>query len=588
MTQLLESQGPVLVVDDSLTIRKLLEMALARAGIPCECAALGRDGLLLAKRLRPRLILLDYVLPDVRGTEVCTELARDPLTAGVPVVVMSGKGDDIRPLFKTERTVIDFVAKPFSPAEILNVIERAARTQKPAAAPVVAATAAAAPASTLPEPQPSLRDPLEAAARVLFGALRERLAKVPEWLPEAAGQPPAAFLARRLLTPEVVGNVLTGLTPLVASTAPAPSQNEPVFAGSTTFLQLPNLLRLIADSHRTGVLRLGSAHGEDGALAWFARGDLQLAAPRDAAAGVRLLAGAGIASEPGRTTVMPTGSDVVPAVLAAHQAGAGATLALLGRQTLVRLMGEGPLAWEWRDLPQLPESVAALAGPGISLDQLLLDRLRLVDDWSQIELDVHSLGQVCGRAPDVRTRLPRFTLSPEEARVLQHVDGRRSVQDLVTRANLSTFETFHILYRLIQVRLVTPAPVDPPVMGPVLVCGSDDATCAPLSAWLEQRADRTRCRAVAPAQLLESIAEQAPRLVLIDLAGTPGEAALAAAIRNRIETADARLVAVVPHTDRKRVAELRSAGFDEILVRPIHLNTIGRLLNDTQTPGTTP
>jgi DNA-binding response OmpR family regulator len=585
MTDNLDLNGPVLIVDDSLTIRKLLEMTLTRAGIPCECAALGREGLALAKRLRPRLILLDYVLPDVRGSEICTELARDPLTADVPVVVMSGKGDDIRPLFKAERTVVDFVAKPFSPAEILHVIERAVRSRTPAA---TAPTTAPATTALQPEAQSAPRDPREAAAKVLFNAMRERLAKVPEWLLEAAGQPPAAFLARRLFTSEVVGNVLTGMTTLVAPAVTSPTPAEAVFAGSTTFLHVPNLLRLIAESHRTGVLRLGSAQGEDGALVWFARGDLQLAAPRDAAAGTRLLVNAGIVSEPGRTSAVSATADLVPAVIAAHHADAGEALAVLGRQTLVRLMGEGPLAWDWKDLPQLPEAIIALAGTGISLDQLLLDRLRLVDDWSQIELDVHSLGQTCARAPDVRERLQRFTLTADEARVLQHVDGRRSVQDLVTRTSLSTFETFHILYRLIQVRLVTSAPPSQALAAPVLLCGSDESTSVPLSNWLEKRADRLRCLSVEPAQLVACITQQAPRLVLIDLAGTPGEAALAAAIRGQIETADARLVALVPQADRARVAELRTVGFDDVLVRPIHLNAIGRLLQDAQSPGSSP
>jgi DNA-binding response OmpR family regulator len=467
MTEHLSEQGPVLVVDDSLTIRKLLEMTLVRAGIPCECAVLGREGLTLARKLRPRLILLDYVLPDVRGTEVCSELARDPLTADIPVVIMSGKGDDIRPLFKTERTVVDFVAKPFSPAEILNVVERAVRSR----APVPGNEAAAQPtiSALVTETPTTIRDPREAAAKVLFSALRERLAKIPEWLQETAGQPPVPFLARRLLTPDVVGNVLTGLAPLLTPTERASTASETLFAGSTGFLHLPQLLRLIADSHRTGVLRLGSPQGEDGALVWFARGDLQLAAPRDAAAGARLLINAGIAAEPGRSFITPATADLVPAVVAAHHAQAGEALALLGRQTLVKLMGDGPMAWDWKELAQLPEPIIALAGTGISLDQLLLDRLRLVDDWSQIELDVHSLGQICARAPDVRARLPRFTLTAEEGRVLQHVDGRRSVQELVTRTNLSTFETFHILYRLIQVRLVTAAPPSQALVGPVLI-----------------------------------------------------------------------------------------------------------------------
>ena len=76
--------APVLVIDDSLTIRKLLEMALERAGHPFEVAGNGREGLALAARLQPKLILLDYVLPDLKGSEVCDALAAEPATAAIP------------------------------------------------------------------------------------------------------------------------------------------------------------------------------------------------------------------------------------------------------------------------------------------------------------------------------------------------------------------------------------------------------------------------------------------------------------------------------------------------------------------------
>lgn len=595
------NDGPVLVIDDSLTIRKLLEMTLGRAGHAHEMASLGREGLTLARRVKPRLILLDYVLPDVKGTEVCEELDRDPVTADVPVVIMSGKGDDIRPLFKSRRTVVDFVAKPFSPAEILHVIARAlgrgapasppttSVTERPATAAYTAtysATPAATATATATEPA---RDHREAAAKVLFGALRERLARVPEWLVEVDGQPAAPFLARRLLTPEVVGSVLNGLTPLIgapAAVAAAPLPTASPFAGSTAFLPVLQLLRLVADTHRTGVLRLG---GDDGVDAWFERGDLRLASPREAAAGRRVLATAGMAEEPGRAAGWSGAARTagVPlAVVVADECGPAGSAALrtIGRQALVRQAAEGPVEWSWNDLPALPEPVARTARP-ISIDQLALDRLRLVDDWSQVELDVRSLGQVCERAPGMRQRLPLFELTPEEAKVLLLVDGRRPVKDVLERSGLSTFDVFHILYRLIQVRLAQPRG-DAPARrtGPVLLCAGD-GVAGPLADWLGRRGETLA--ACATGDLLERILDAAPRLALVDLDGVADPAVLARSVRARLEVSDTPLVALAPRADRGLLRALGDAGYDRVLAKPVHLNAIGRLLDGLE-PGASP
>lgn len=559
----------------------------------------------MARRVKPRLILLDYVLPDVKGTEVCEELDRDPSTADVPVVIMSGKGDDIRPLFKSRRTVVDFVAKPFSPAEILHVIARALGRGAPSAAgaatvvnerpttSVYTATYSATPAATATAMEP-VRDQREVAARILFGALRERLARVPEWLIEVDGQPAAPFLARRLLTPEVVGSVLSGLTPLIgAPLAIAAAQTLPAaspFAGSTAFLPVLQLLRLVADTHRTGVLRLG---GDDGVDAWFERGDLRLASPREATAGRRVLATAGMAEEPGRAagwSGAARAAGVPLAVVVADECGpAGSTaLRIIGRQALVRQTAEGPVEWSWSDLSALPESVARVARP-ISIDQLALDRLRLVDDWSQVELDVRSLGQVCERAPGMRTRLPLFELTPEETRVLLLVDGRRPVKDVLERSGLSTFDVFHILYRLIQVRLVQPRG-DAPARrsGPVLVCaaiGAGDGVAGPLADWLGRRGEALA--ACAPDALLERILAASPRLVLVDLDGVADPEALARSVRARLEVSDTPLIALAARTDRGLLRALGEAGYDRVLAKPVHLNAIGRLL-DGHEPGASP
>ena len=592
--------GPVLIIDDSLTIRKLLEMALDRAGQPYEVAALGREGIALAKRLRPRLVLLDYVLPDIKGNEVCDALAGDPLTAGVPVVIMSGKGDDIRQLFRHQRTVVDFIAKPFSPAEILHVMQRVLGT--PAAetngsdgpitrsfsAPAAPAAAVAAPLPTSPS-SPS-REAKEAAAKVLFSALRDRLARVPEWLAESGGQPPAPFLARRLLTPEVVGTVLAGLAPI---NAPAPvmvSETPTEFAGSTGFLPLLQLLRLAAESHRAGELRLGGANG----LSVFCeRGQVVLVAPRDPGAARRVLASVGHSEDPVR--IMGWESEArsggVPAALAAAaEAGASGAeiLARLARQGLVQLANQGPVTYAWHDLPALPSAVQTLISltPPLALGQLALDRLRQVDDWSQIELEVRSLGQVCARPADFATRLGEFTLTPTETAVLLQVDGRRPVQEILERTGLSTFDVFHVLYRLLQVRLIELPGDHVQATGAVLLVDADEAGIAsPLAAWLGRRDTPLDLVRVSAAEVVSSIQAHLPRLALIDLDAVGGTGSnLPQAIRGELTTSAVPLAALVTWADRNRRKALKAAGWDQVLVKPVHLHAIGHLLSGRTTP----
>jgi DNA-binding response OmpR family regulator len=597
------ADGPVLVIDDSLTIRKLLEMTLQRAGFTPELATLGSEGLALARRLRPRLILLDYVLPDAKGTAICDELERDPLTADVPVVIMSGKGDDIRPLFRGRRAVVEVIAKPFAPAEIMHVVTRAlARTAATAPRPAVvlpvpAMVPAAAVEAPVQEPPTGAhaRDPREVAARVLFAALRDRLARVPEWLADVGTQPPAQFLARRLLTPDAVGAVMTGLTPLLKTVepapapAPVPAAPAPGFAGSTSFLALLPLLRVVAETHRTGVLHVGS--GEDGLDAWFDRGDLRLAVPCAPAAARRVLSSAGLVEEPGRAAGWAQSAQaagVAQAVVAAADGGLPAIDALhrLGRQALVQLAGEGPQPWQWSDYDALPSLIERVART-ISLDQLNLDRLRQVDDWSQIELEVRSLDQVCRRAVDFRTRLAGFELTPDETRVLLRVDGRIPVKDLLAQVGLSTFEVFHILYRLIQVRLIHPqdGAVVAAGSGPVLWCGAvDTAVTKPLAAWLGRRSEAVELVFTTPEELVSRILAAAPRLVLFGAGAGIDAAQLAGTVRAHLEISDTRMAVLVPAIDRVQHRALRAAGIDQVLVRPVHLNAIDRLLSPRPTP----
>jgi CheY-like chemotaxis protein len=79
----------ILVVDDSQTIRKLVECHLSQAGYRVAMAADAEHGLEMARSLRPQLLLLDHQLPGTTGDEVCRKLLDDEATASIPVVVSS-------------------------------------------------------------------------------------------------------------------------------------------------------------------------------------------------------------------------------------------------------------------------------------------------------------------------------------------------------------------------------------------------------------------------------------------------------------------------------------------------------------------
>jgi len=112
----------ILGVDDSLTIRRALEIVLKPAGYELELAADGAEALAKAKALKPSLILLDFILPDMRGTEVCHALAADPDTAHIPVVLISAKGAEIRQAYRDASNVVSYIAKPFKPQVVTSIV----------------------------------------------------------------------------------------------------------------------------------------------------------------------------------------------------------------------------------------------------------------------------------------------------------------------------------------------------------------------------------------------------------------------------------------------------------------------------------
>ena len=105
----------ILIIDDSQTIRKLVECHLSQAGYRVAMAADAERGLELARSIQPQLILLDHQLPGTTGDEVCRKLLDGESTAKIPVVVSSALRNRAFALYAQYPNVVDQIPKPFTP-----------------------------------------------------------------------------------------------------------------------------------------------------------------------------------------------------------------------------------------------------------------------------------------------------------------------------------------------------------------------------------------------------------------------------------------------------------------------------------------
>ena len=115
----------ILVVDDEASIRELLSFNLKKNGYSVETAADGREA--LAKAAGMDLVLLDIMLPEVDGLEVCRRLKADPQTSGIPIIILTAKAEEIARVLGLELGADDYVVKPFSMRELLARVKAVLR-----------------------------------------------------------------------------------------------------------------------------------------------------------------------------------------------------------------------------------------------------------------------------------------------------------------------------------------------------------------------------------------------------------------------------------------------------------------------------
>jgi DNA-binding response OmpR family regulator len=125
----LKMKANILVVDDEPDLLELIETNFRAAGFNIVSAANGREALRQAKALKPQLILLDVMLPELDGLEVCKMLRSDPATRSIPIVMLTARAAEIDRVLGLELGADDYITKPFSVRELILRVKKLLQRQ---------------------------------------------------------------------------------------------------------------------------------------------------------------------------------------------------------------------------------------------------------------------------------------------------------------------------------------------------------------------------------------------------------------------------------------------------------------------------
>jgi len=119
--------GRVLLVEDEQDVAELIRYNLAKEGYDVVMTANGADALRLARERQPDVVLLDIMVPQLNGWEVCRRLKKDPELSATPVIMVTGRVEEGDKVLGFEVGADDYVTKPFSPRELIARIRAVVR-----------------------------------------------------------------------------------------------------------------------------------------------------------------------------------------------------------------------------------------------------------------------------------------------------------------------------------------------------------------------------------------------------------------------------------------------------------------------------
>lgn len=449
----------VLVIDDSPTILKVVQLVLTKAGFKVHTAADGEEGIRSAVEDRPALILLDFVMPKMNGYQVCRALADSPDLKDVPVVLMSAKGDQVGERFVKVMGIVDYITKPFSPDAITAVVQHTIGKY---------GRKGADGAERLPIADEAPRDPSAPRAPLSSGLSERRLdamGAVREALVDLLADGVLEDEVRAKLDDATMGRLFDPLRSAFAS-----GDDGAALRGNLSQVPLAEVLGLLQQQRQWGLLTVTrppstAAGGEPAARidVFFKQGKVELALAEglgeEFLVGRFLVEGQAVSRQDLDLFLKSRGPATKPIgeqlVRLSYVTEAELKQAL-ARQACERVYEilrwpAGRFAFvASRELPPMAID-AALA---IDVDGILMEGVRRVDEWHLIEREVDDFDAVYLRNEEQVQNVGKARLTREELQILELVNGKNSVKDIVRQSRMGSFEVSKMLFRLLSIKLI--------------------------------------------------------------------------------------------------------------------------------------
>lgn len=484
----------VLIIDDSMMLLSFVKEILGEANYEVGTAATAEAGLAEAAATRPDLILLDYVLPDMKGDEVSRRLAQTETTAKIPVLYMSGFGSDLQADHILESNVIGSLNKPFTSDLLIQTVEKympqettsADTEEHPAETPMSAepvggqgdapsenivvdaavsseVSAEAAPAAPAAEVSgdswwsaPVTR-PVEPAVAPFASEY------------QAAPHEGAAPAATEFFAPtgEAVAPSFSQSAPpseAFAHSAAVPIEPLPViantfFSGDTSFFSLNWALQTIAKDKLTGILRAFWDHeaveliARDGRIVVVTTHDPELYCPE---APITLVNVDAEQTASARAEQRESGCPLFVALARQNlilQEPATQLVQHYGQKLFARLWTASRVRIVFELMPELPVYTHGLAAED-DVDQWALSTLRFLQYQELPESSATESNRIPAYTRDGFERVQRLRLTVAEAQFASQFNGARSIAQIAKNLRLDFKFARLTLFRFLALEIV--------------------------------------------------------------------------------------------------------------------------------------
>ncbi len=457
----------VLVIDDSPTILKVVQLVLTKAGFKVQTASDGEEGIARANESRPSLILLDFVMPKMNGYQVCRALADSTELKDVPVVLMSAKGDQVGERFVKVMGIVDYITKPFSPEAITAVVQHTiAKYGKRSNGET---------SGLLPIGQKSVEELHEATspraptgpnafARRLdaVAAFREALAEALSY-DELVGD--LGDRIRNGLDDAMLERLLEGASRAFST---GPGDDGAALGGNLAQVPIAEVLTLLQQQRQWGILSVSrtAEHQPQGdeqhiEIIWK-QGKVELVFATGL--GEEFLVGRYLIDQhalsradlelflKSRSPSKPIGEQLVK-LNYCTEAELKAALSRQAAERIYEVLRWPAGRFAFAATHELPP-LAIDAALGLDIDGVLMEGFRRVDEWHLIEREVDDFDAIYLRNEEAVQNVGKARLTREELAILELVNGKHTVKDIVRQSRMGSFEVSKMLFRLLSIKLI--------------------------------------------------------------------------------------------------------------------------------------